>query len=174
MNIFVLDRDTQLCARQHMDRHVVKMPLESAQMLCTAITFHGGNPPYRTVHKNHPCSVWARQTQKNFMWLLELGLELCHEYKFRYGKVHGSFRVINYCFRKAEIVPYGELTPFAQAMPDEYKRKDPVDAYRVYYKEAKIKLASWKDRDNPEWWNEHGTTKSGHRVLSKKVFQKIK
>jgi hypothetical protein len=152
MNIFILDRDTQLCARYHLDKHVVKMPLESAQLLCTAVLAHGGTSEYKPAHKNHPCAIWARETQENFLWLVDLGIELCHEYRLRYGKIHKCLKVINNCFRVAKLIPSGGLTPFAQAMPDKYKAKDPVVAYRAYYLGDKKSMASWKDREEPEWW----------------------
>ena len=36
MNIFFLDWDTEKCAKYHCDKHVVKMILETAQLLCGA------------------------------------------------------------------------------------------------------------------------------------------
>lgn len=152
MNIFILDRDTQLCAGYHLDKHVVKMPLESAQMLCTAVIFHGGTAPYKQAHKNHPCSIWTRETRQNFLWLVDLGLELCHEYRFRYGKVHKCYHIINQCFRLSKHIPESSFTDFAQAMPDKYKCHDAVDAYRAYYIHDKASMAAWRDRDIPEWW----------------------
>lgn len=153
MNIFVLDEDIVLCARYHLDKHVVKMPLESAQMLSTGVLFHGGVARYKTVHKNHPCTIWARETKSNFKWLADLGVELCREYTFRYGKVHKCLEVIRECLDRLEVIPDGPLTPFAQAMPEEYKKDNPVEAYRAFYTGAKRKFATWKNREVPEWFN---------------------
>ena len=58
LNIFVLDRDIPTCARYHADQHVVKMILESAQMLCTVINLSGGRSPYKSTHPQHPCTLW--------------------------------------------------------------------------------------------------------------------
>ena len=46
------------------------------------------------------------------------------------------------------------LTPFALAMPEQYKSDDHVEAYRNYYmSEEKQKIASWnKRREKPEWY----------------------
>ena len=153
MNIFILDEDIVLCARYHLDKHIVKMPLESAQMLSTAVLTHGGTARYKAAHKNHPCSIWARETKSNFQWLVSLGVELCQEYTFRYGKVHKCLEVINECLGCLEVIPSGPLTPFAQAMPEEYKKDNAVEAYRAYYAGAKSKIAAWKNREVPEWWN---------------------
>lgn len=91
MNIFILDTDIKLSARYHVDRHIVKMPLETAQLLCTA--HHAGGTdkdtiPYRMTYKNHPCAMWARENISNYTWLCYFGLELCYEYTYRYKKVH--------------------------------------------------------------------------------------
>lgn len=142
-----------MCARYHLDKHIVKMPLETAQMMCTALTYQGIEAKYKVVHKNHPCTVWTRATRSNFKWLGLLGLELCKEYSYRYdNKTHKCEEVINDCLNKACHIPDGDLTDFAQAMPQEYKRLDAVDAYRAYYVGAKQKFASWKNRETPEWW----------------------
>ena len=83
MNIFVLDRHPVTAAQLQCDRHVVKMVLESAQMLCTSINMLGGQAQYKTAHVNHPCSVWARETLGNFLWLYDHGMALAKEYTHR-------------------------------------------------------------------------------------------
>ena len=88
MNIFYLDKNPKLCAQYHVDRHVVKMILETAQLLSTAHWLTGGEGPYRATHKNHPSAIWARSNKSNYNWLCKLGLELCEEYTYRYGKIH--------------------------------------------------------------------------------------
>ncbi len=154
MNIFILDLDPAVCARYHVNSHVSKMILESAQLLCTAILHHGGEAQYKQAHKNHPCAIWARETRANFNWLVDLGLELAKEFEFRYQNKHKSAEVIKDCSAKASFIPDGELTVFAQAMPDEYKNPDAVIAYRAYYNGAKRKLAKWQPREQPFWWVE--------------------
>lgn len=100
MNIFVLDENPQVAAKMHNDKHVVKMILESAQLLCGV--HHMTDPltteqvPYKLSHKNHPCSIWARQCVENYIWLCDLGLSLCEEYTYRYGKRHKSQDVIEW------------------------------------------------------------------------------
>lgn len=152
MNIFVLDKNTRKCAQAHVDSHVVKMPLESAQMLCTSLNYYKVETPYKPVHRNHPCTLWTKTNRSNFLWLCELGLELCEEYTFRYGKTHKCLEVIEYCITNANSIPDGNLTKFALAMPDEYKRCDPIESYRNYYNGGKTHLAEWKLREKPEWY----------------------
>jgi hypothetical protein len=105
---------------------------------------------YKITHKNHPCRLWIDKSKSNFEWLKELGLCLCKEYTYRYGKVHKSQAIISdtYC---PITIPDGKLTPFAQAMPNEYKDKDPVKAYRNYYRHAKQELLIYTKRKPPEW-----------------------
>lgn len=151
MNIFVLDRDPAIAARYHCDKHVVKMILESSQILCTVLHQRGIAAPYRPTHRNHPCTIWAGQSRKNFEWLLNLGLALSREYTARFGKIHASENILQFCILHLSILPDGDLTPFAQAMPDEFKHPDPVTAYRGYYRIAKASLLTYKYSQTPSF-----------------------
>lgn len=160
MNIFVLDLDPQLCAQYHSNKHTIKMILETAQLLCTAQRSWGIDWGYKSTHLNHPCSVWTRQNQFNFIWLQKLGLELCKEYTFRYGKVHKSQEVIESCWPLACSYLYPRLdrmTPFPLCMPDDCKiANDPVASYRKYYLTYKQHLLQYKVRQPPHWLQQKG------------------
>lgn len=160
MNIFVLDEDPVKAARMQCDAHVVKMILESAQMLSTAVrevTGYEGDEIYKRTHLNHPCSIWARESYQNFRWLFRHAMSLCFEYAERYGKTHKSMKVINQCMgilANSCKAHWGRKTPFAQAMPDEYKDKDAVVAYRNYYKydkQVNMPRFTYKFTDKPDW-----------------------
>jgi len=153
MNIFVLDSDPEACARAHVDKHVVKMPLETAQMLCTITRQHGGEARYQATHLHHPCTRWAGESTGNYAWLVQLGLALCAEYTYRYGKRHASGKVIREMAplpQELRIAPRGA---FALAMPEEYKKTDAVESYRDYYRGEKQHLHSWKKKAAPLWIN---------------------
>ena len=161
MNIFFLDNDIKKCAQYHCDKHVVKMILETAQLLCGV---HHMTPqvapqvtpqvPYKLSHKNHPCAIWARESLTNYLVLCELGLELCLEYTYRYGKRHKSQDVIEWCVtNKPSIQDIGYTEP-PKAMPDEYKVDSVVESYRNYYRGAKASFAVWKNREKPFWFEE--------------------
>ena len=159
MNIFILDEDVKKCAQYHCDKHVVKMILETAQLLCGVhhVTAHDtvhdtAHVPYKLSHKNHPCAIWARESFSNYVYLCELGLELCNEYTHRYGKRHKSLDVILWCIVNRPNIPDKGLTEAAKAMPEEYKVKSVVESYRNYYRGAKSGFASWKMRETPEWY----------------------
>lgn len=155
MNIFFLDENPKLSAQYHVDKHVVKMILETAQLLCSVhhVTDQVNDQvPYKLSHKNHPCAVWARQSLSNYLYLCELGLELGKEYTYRYGKRHKSIDVINWCIVNKPNIPDIGFTSPAMAMPDEYKTDSVVESYRNYYMGAKIDLASWKNREKPFWF----------------------
>lgn len=137
MNIFVLDIEPSICAMLHKNKHIVKMPLETAQMLCTTLYHYGVEVPYKPVHKKHPCTLWAGESRENFEWLCQLGIELCKEYTRRYKKTHASLTVIEYCKEFSFLLPSSSLTPFAQAMPVDCKHPDPVTAYWNYYSNHK-------------------------------------
>lgn len=154
MNIFILDRNIEKCARYHCDQHVVKMILESVQMLCTALNKKGFATPYRPTHMNHPCVLWVEESFENFSWLKNLALALNAEYRFRFERDsdHKSILVLE------EITDFQYdnrgLTEFAQAMPDQYKIPgDAVAAYRQFYLGEKMKFAKWTKRSIPAWIN---------------------
>jgi hypothetical protein len=151
VNIFALSTDPLQAARWHCDAHVVKMTLETAQLLSTVHHLTGSTAPYKPTHINHPCAVWARSSRANYIWLLTLGLELCQEYTARYGRTHATEKVLRYLFRVPDLPDVG-VTPFAQAMPDEHRGTDPVEAYRRYYRTKRGgRLGTWR-RNQPDWW----------------------
>jgi len=163
MNIFFLHMIPRICAMMHCDKHVVKMILETAQMLCAVWhivdpdhEFH--DPPYKLAHKNHPCTIWARESLANYNWLCQLGLELSKEYTYRYGKRHASESYIKDMSEMIPPIPDDVFTTPAQAMPDMYKDDDSVVAYRTYYFFDKHRMHSWKGkiagRDPPDWIQE--------------------
>lgn len=153
MNIFILSRYPVIAAQTQCDKHVVKMVLESAQLLCSP--YDPGTAPYRRTHYNHRCSVWTRTSQANYAWLIRHAKALASEYTMRYGKRHKSTDIILWCEdnqHRLEFLKQG-MTPFAQAMPDEYRREDAVEAYRAYYLGQKYTFAKWeKGREAPDWW----------------------
>ena len=152
MNIFVLSNDPVEAASMMCDKHVLKMIIESGQMLCAA--HEPGFAPWKRTHYNHPCSIWARTTTSNYRWLVEHGLALCREYTKRYGKVHKSEEVIQWCKKNVPpSVPEGPLTPFAIAIKDpKYHLSTAVESYRAYYKADKARFAKWKNTNPPSWW----------------------
>ena len=182
MNIFVLNKSPKKAARMLVDRHVVKMILESVQMLCT--TFVLIAPPeavhrlskkiklYKPCHKNHPCTIWARERKINFVWLCCLASQIGKEYTFRYNKIHKSSIMIKPLYDAVmklkedetkflidnSILNY-KLINFALAMPDNIRlgkvragSKEAVRMYKAYY-ETKLQN-EWavynKGREKPE------------------------
>jgi len=143
MNIFYLDRDPIKAAEMHHSKHVVKMVLEAAQLLCTAHHL-AGNPsdvPYKKTHMNHPSAVWVRSSVANYMWCYEYMLALGAEYTKRYGKHHLT---IAKCREILSNVPHAihavDFCDPPQCMPDEYKMADAVDGYQKYYTIGKAHL----------------------------------
>lgn len=157
MNIFILSLNPYLCALYHCDKHVVKMILETAQMLCTCHHLCCINPSqklYKKAFQNHPCTIWARKTKGNYIWLYLLFIYLCKEYTYRYNKIHTCekklIKILNYI---PENIPCGNITQFAQAMPDDVKyNKNSIIAYRNYYIKYKYPFCKWTNRDIPYWF----------------------
>lgn len=172
MNIFILDNDAATAARMMCDKHVVKMILESCQLLSTAHHVLDGQPvmskgkkkEYKTYSNgnsnicrctmiNHPCTIWTRQNRENYLWLWKHAHALCKEYTRRYGKVHAMEKMLEGdLYAPPTNIPKAKLSPFAQAMPDQYKNVDAVVAYRNYYIYEKTRFAKWKFTEEPNWF----------------------
>lgn len=127
------------------------MILETAQLLSTAHWLSGGEGPYRATHKNHPSAIWARSNKSNYRWLCELGMELCKEYTYRYGKIHKTQQHLEWLSTNIPNIPNGKFTQPTLAMPDQYKSDNHIDSYRLYYIKDKSHLHSWKNRKTPEF-----------------------
>ena len=150
MNIFYLHQNPEKAARYQYNKHIVKMILESAQMLCTAhhcIMGDDADVPYKPAHKNHPSTIWARQSGENYTWLYRHMIELGKEYEKRYGRKHLS---IIKCEDPLSILPGGiletGLTKMPQCMPDEYKDDCSIQAYWNYYIHEKKRIACKHER----------------------------
>jgi len=170
MNIFYVDESPVESAKMLCDRHVVKMAIETSQMLAncfseellslesTPKTQKGTIRKYS--HWNHPSSKWVRESKSNMNWLIDHGMELCHEKKRRYPNKPMPFvyEFLQWCKDNMDLseVPEGELTLAPQCMPDYCKQDDLVSAYRNYYVKEKKDIASWKHGNDPTWFMEHG------------------
>jgi hypothetical protein len=166
MNLFILSLCFQECAEWMFDKHVSKMIVEAVQMLSTAKhlldPFPSGEESkiYKISHKNHPVSIWIRTSLENYMWTLHMVEAMHNEWRYRYGhpetKVHASYTIaqlLHECAPSADKFPEKGLTSFAQAMPEEYKCEDAVEAYRKYYQSPdKRRIATWKRRTPPSWY----------------------
>ena len=152
MNIFVVDNSPTVAANALHDRHIVKMALETAQILCTVAHGLGLPARYKPTHKNHPCTVWAGANSGNVRWLIKHGIEICNEYTIRFGRTHASEQVIvEVGMLLWDAVPAGERTPFAQVMPDEYRGDDAVEAYRRMYIATKLPGNRYTNATVPKW-----------------------
>jgi hypothetical protein len=176
MNIFYLNEDTKECARQHLDKHVVKMILEYAQLLSTAHRLLDGyeyegksnsgrkamrwkledsrdETLYLASHMNHPSGIWCRENLSNYQWLYNLWRDLMKEYTFRYGKHHVAEKLISYLDNPPKNIKTGDITPMPQCMPEHYKVPgDSIQAYHNYYIGDKQSFAVWTNRPIPEWY----------------------
>ena len=154
MNIFVLDTNPTIAAKQHCNKHVVKMITESVQMLSTVHRLNGNEVGYRKTHSNHPCTKWVAQSRQNYQWLVELTLALHDEWRYRYNHppkhMHKSVEVM-LNLPPPDFLPNKGLTPFAQAMPEQYKSDNAVKSYRAYYLGEKLNILTYTKREVPDW-----------------------
>tara|TARA_Y100000310_G_C20306913_1_gene634384 strand:- start:88 stop:567 length:480 start_codon:yes stop_codon:yes gene_type:complete len=155
MNIFVTNTNSFLAAQDLDDKRVVKMVLETAQLLSTALRFHGveSTTLYKTTHVNHPCAIWVRQNKCNYKWTLDYFFALCTEYTIRFGKIHKSFDLYPEFVYKMDVLPNSvNLTPFVNCARNKSLGVDYTDisdvtmAYRLYLSDR------WEsDKRKPTW-----------------------
>lgn len=175
MNIFYLSDSTKTCAEYHVDRHVVKMCIEYAQLLSTAHRVLDGTEYFdktvngrkiirwilpderesllmKSTHQRHPSALWCRESKRNYQWLYNLWKDLLSEYTYRYGKVHACARLSEILASPPKNISEDKFTEPTPAMPDNYKvLNDSVQSYRNYYLGDKTRMFSWKNRNIPFW-----------------------
>lgn len=155
MNIFLTSDNPVECARALDDKRVIKMALETAQLICTAVDIMGGDTTglYRTTHRNHPCAVWSRERRANMAWLIEHGIALCDEFTFRYGKIHSSKRVIiNAGIRALPLIKPGDLS-FTSAQPDAWTFNCSGFASGDVFRDYRLCLVDkWQNDTRPAVW----------------------
>ena len=154
MNIFLTDPDPRLCAINLDSKRVVKMALETAQLLSSAALSVDVVTGYKQTHVNHPCAVWARLSGSRFNWLLEHGLELCHEYAHRYGgKVHASRSIMLAAAPAADLLP---VEPLAFDFNSSgFRTGDVFEDYKLClvnkWRYLDTRRPVWEPRDRPSF-----------------------
>jgi hypothetical protein len=137
MNIFYLHPGPIKAAQYQYNKHVVKMILESAQLLCTAhIELDGDQAtvPYKATHRNHPSAVWVRESSLHYIWLYHHMMGLGEEYTKRYGKIHKTITKCKDVLKELPInIENNGFNEPPQCMPDEYKRSNAIHGYWNYY-----------------------------------------
>jgi hypothetical protein len=154
VNIFILNTDPYLAAQDMCDKHVVKMVLETGQMLSTIHRQHGNDHDllYRATHQHHPCTVWAGASRMNYKWLVDHFTALALEYRYRYDRSHKTWHQLHHMVKECPMgITAFNQTPFALAMPDEYKTDDAVQSYRNYYLAEKHDILDYTKRAVPDW-----------------------
>ena len=146
MNLFVTNKNPYRCAQEHCDVHVVKMIVETAQLLSTAhVSVDGKQVAYKKTHEFHPCAIWVRESMGNYLWAFRLFCALLDEYTYRTGKFHKSE-----AYRKALAVPPRilafERTPFVAVVPDSFAHLPTIEAYQAA---LNAKLSEWRERPRP-------------------------
>jgi hypothetical protein len=177
MNIFYVNSDPEVAARSMVDRHVVKMIIETAQLLSTAHRVIDGEEyvgqtqtgrkakrwrlsgnadaiMYAATHINHPSAVWVRENSANYNWLYDHLLALGREYTHRYGRTHLTIDKLKDILKDApeNIEQSRVMTKMPSCMDKQYiVSLDPIINYRNYYNYGKTDLLRWSNRPPPQW-----------------------
>jgi len=178
VNIFYVSHDPMDAAQALVDKHVVKMILESAQLLSTAhrvldgVETEGQSKSgrkarrwklfdarediiYQATHINHPSAVWCRTSVRNYDWLVDHFYALMREYTHRYNKEHKCYGEISYMLQSPpHNLKAWDWTEMPSCMAPEYIiSEEPLTNYRNYYILGKSNLHKWTNRQPPEWIN---------------------
>lgn len=168
MNLFLLDADPIESATAHCDRHVVKMVLETAQILCSAHWLCDGTIGagwYKPTHTRHPVVQWAAEQEINYNYAYQQFAALAAEYEYRYGKTHLSWTKLGAVLKSppwlidATVPPSAAHWKFVQCMPTKYWEGNTrtttldkaIQSYRRYYRHDKQHLFTWTGRVVPDW-----------------------
>jgi hypothetical protein len=171
MNIFATSTCPKSAAQDHCDKHLVKMILETAQLLSTAHHLEGDPTDvpdiYKVTHQNHPSAVWTRASRANYLWTYDLFVALCREYTVRYGRTHKTEDKLRAGLMTVpRHITAADLTAPPACMPDEFKVEPegqwPVESYRRYLARGK----SWLTVDS---FKKRGAAPSWFRRLAEKV-----
>jgi len=153
MNIFYLDEQPNLAAQFLCDKHIPKMVLETAQMLCTAqhVNGCGHDGIYKPAYIKHPSTQWVGSSLYAYEWTYHLFLDLLYEYEHRFDKIHACDQLREHL----GVFPSchkGEPSAPPQCMPEQYKGIDTVSAYRRYYIGEKLSFAKWVRGTSSPYW----------------------
>lgn len=160
MNIFVLDSNPHCAVTHFNDTHVRSQLKETGQILSNGYTtaqlkdapHTQMGEPRKHSYPHHPCCKWAIQNINNWLWTVNHGIALCFEFRYRFDKKHFTEDFILWCQKNSPKLSIEKLSPFAQAMPEQYRCEDAVKAYRNYYIHEKSHLAKWTKREVPNWF----------------------
>ena len=169
MNIFYVDENPYTAAVMLSDVHIVKMILETAQMLSTAHRLTQKSVPevlYKTTHKNHPSAVWIRSSRDHYIWAYRHFAQLSMEYTRRYARTHLTWKKLSKHLRSIPKLPKEGFTAPPMCMPDEFKIGKPVDSYRWYYtskSRSMNRTMTWTNATQPQWFGENYAKMYGQR-----------
>lgn len=157
MNIFVTSNCPKLSAQALDNKRVVKMVLETAQLLSTAIFINSDityDNIYKPTHLKHPCTIWAAETIGNWDWLLQHFIALCEEYSFRYHKQYSSEKILPYLLKYRTSIKRGAITPFINCTRSEALSIDLRHMQDTYLAYKQYLIAKWHhDKSPPKWIN---------------------
>ena len=163
MNRFIIETTPEKISQSLCDQHIVKMPLEETQMLCSAIWHHAPDFAekknlYKPVHTKHPCTIWVRETRDNFLFAWNLARCMFAEYTIRYKRIHNSRKLLLPLIVGSRFIPNGKMTKHPQCFSkhDDLKTDEffPIKAYRNFYIKDKLRFARYNFSERPEWFKE--------------------
>ena len=181
VNFFYLDKDPKKCAKYYCNKHILKIPIEIAQILSKIHYELKSKIDYSKIYKNSTVVkntigpyCWIKESLDNYMWANKLGLELINEYKFRYNKTeHKTECILQYLYDNPPNLPKISETKFKGTNKYDmfqYISNDPIICARYNYAEMKCINDKWNKDGPPDWFK-----KIKNSIISKKkiLIEKI-
>ena len=157
MQLYVLDKNPSKAVEMLADCHIIKMCLETAQILSSVIENNhltkSENLP-KPYNPNHPV-IKAIDNQFKINYVLDYNSELHKEYIRRFNKPHAYFKLVKDYFdilKKSTTIK--DDFSFARDFKDfNSEKNDIVEAYREYYRYKKSIIKRWKYTNSvePNW-----------------------
>ena len=155
MNIFSSSFDPGESARNLDDKRVVKLILESSQMLSTVRPHLGLLKP---AFINHPATLWVGESEHNYGWLWNHLAALHWEFNFRFSKSHAlypHFEVLTPGHSKCNPKYFVKLVRDKSRGLDFTHIEDTHEAYRVYLRAkwaTDRRPVKFTRRSKPDWF----------------------
>jgi hypothetical protein len=157
VNFFYLDKDPKKCAEYYCNKHVLKIPIEIAQILSKIHHVLKSGIDYTQIYINSIVVkntigpyLWTIESYDNYIWTCKLGLELINEFKLRYNRdAHKTESVLQFLLNNPPKLPKIGITKFRGTNKFDmfqYISNDPIVCARYAYAELKCDNDSWSGR----------------------------
>jgi hypothetical protein len=186
VNFFYLDKDPKKCAKYYCNKHILKIPIEIAQILSKIHYELNSKIDYSKIYKNSSVVkntlgpyCWIKESLDNYFWASKLGLELINEYKIRYNKTeHKTESILQYLYKNPPNLPKVKGTKFKGTNKYDmfqFVSDDPIICAQYNYAEMKCINDKWNEDGPPDWFKKiKKSIISKKQILIEKIIKQVR